>query len=99
MGFEGQSYLAKWSLLGTVIGVVAGLGAALFYYVLEVATELFLVRLGGHTPPLPVGEGGGVGSGVGCDLPPRRHDHRSWRQADRAHRGWFGGRRQALPSG
>ena len=65
-GFEGQSYLAKWALLGTVIGVVAGLGAALFYFALEKATEIFLVGLGHHQPPLPVGEGGVV---AGADVP------------------------------
>ncbi len=58
-GVESQGFLAKWALLGTVIGIVAGLGAALFFFALELATELFLGRLGGYMPPMPVGEGGG----------------------------------------
>ncbi len=57
-GSEGQSFLAKWALLGTLIGLVSGLGAALFFYALETATDLFLVRLAGYQPPLPLGEGG-----------------------------------------
>ncbi len=60
-GSEGQSFLAKWAVLGTVIGVVAGLGAALFFFALEKATQLFLVGLAGYQPPLPAGEGG-IGS-------------------------------------
>jgi hypothetical protein len=30
-GFEGQRYLAKWLFLSTAIGIIAGLGAVLFY--------------------------------------------------------------------
>ena len=61
-GPESTSYLLKWALISTVIGVVAGLGAAAFYFALEQATELLLVGIGGHTPPGPVGEGGTVPS-------------------------------------
>ncbi|HEX6140309.1 MAG TPA: chloride channel protein [Candidatus Limnocylindria bacterium] len=58
-GFEGQAYLAKWAVLGTIIGLVAGLGAALFFLALELATQLLLGDVGGYLPPLPFGEGGG----------------------------------------
>jgi CIC family chloride channel protein len=60
-GFEGQAYLAKWALLSTVIGVVAGLGAALFFWALQLATDVFLGALAGYAPPLPIGEGGVAG--------------------------------------
>ena len=30
-GFESSRYLGKWLLLGTAIGIVAGLGAVVFY--------------------------------------------------------------------
>src|SRR3954451_9919982 len=52
------AYLRKWVLLGALIGVIAGLGAAVFYVGLEVATRVFLETLAGYTPPSPAGEGG-----------------------------------------
>jgi CIC family chloride channel protein len=60
-GFEGQAYLAKWAVLSSIIGVVAGLGAALFFSALQLATQLLLGDAAGYAPPQPVGEGG-VGS-------------------------------------
>ncbi len=59
-GFEGQRYLAKWLLLGSVIGIVAGLGAIVFYLAIQWATELFLGTIVGYMPPAPVGEGAAV---------------------------------------
>jgi chloride channel protein, CIC family len=56
-GFESSRYLAKWLALGTLIGVVAGLGAVMFARAIELATHLFLGDLVGYLPPLPVGEG------------------------------------------
>jgi CIC family chloride channel protein len=64
-GFEGQAYLAKWALLSTVIGAVAGLGAAAFFWALELATDIFLGQGAGYVPPLPIGEGGTSGSPTG----------------------------------
>lgn len=58
LGSENSAYLLKWALISTVIGIVAGLGAAAFYFALEEATRLLLTGIGGHAPPLPVGEGG-----------------------------------------
>ncbi len=60
-GFEGQAYLAKWALLSTIIGVVAGLGAALFFAALQFFTRLLLGDIAGYQPPLPFGEGGTPG--------------------------------------
>ena len=53
-----SSYLAKWSVLGVVIGVVAGLGAIVFYEALVVCTHLFLNVCAGYQVPTPAGEGG-----------------------------------------
>lgn len=63
-GFESQRYLAKWLVLGSVIGAVAGLGAVAFYLAIDWATSFFLSTLVGYTPPSPVGEGAPVLSGI-----------------------------------
>jgi hypothetical protein len=54
-------YLPKWLVLGGVIGVIAGLGAIVFYETLSLATHFFLGVLAGYHPPAPAGEGGGAG--------------------------------------
>lgn len=56
-GFEGTRYLTKWLLLGTAIGIVAGLGAVLFARAIHLATALLLGGIAGYIPPGPVGEG------------------------------------------
>lgn len=56
-------YVRKWLVLGIVIGIIAGLGAVVFYWALTQATQLLLVELGGYTPPSAAGDGGGDGSG------------------------------------
>ncbi len=55
-------YLPKWLVLGAVIGVIAGLGAVLFYEALTLATRFFLAILAGYSPPTPAGEGNSLGS-------------------------------------
>jgi chloride channel protein, CIC family len=57
------SYLPKWLVLSAVIGVIAGLGAIVFYAALQEATRLFLGVLAGYAPPSPAGEGGSGGTG------------------------------------
>ena len=52
------SYLKKWSVLGVVIGAVAGLGAIVFYEALVVCTHFFLNVCAGYQVPTPAGEGG-----------------------------------------
>jgi chloride channel protein, CIC family len=52
------AYLRKWVVLGALIGVIAGLGAAAFFLALELATKFFLGYLVGFTPATPTGEGG-----------------------------------------
>jgi CIC family chloride channel protein len=56
-GFESSRYLAKWLVLSTCIGLVAGLGAIAFYVAIDWATHLFLGQLVGYLPPSPSGEG------------------------------------------
>ncbi len=51
-------YLRKWVLLGGLIGVISGLGAALFFRALQLSTGFFLGFLAGYTPATPIGEGG-----------------------------------------
>jgi len=57
-----SSYLQKWVVLGTAIGIIAGLGTVTFYLALEGAGHLLLEDLGGYVVPRSKGEGGG---GVG----------------------------------
>ena len=62
------SYLKKWIVLGVVIGVVAGLGAVVFYEALVLCTRFFLGVLVGYRVPSPAGEGGSVGSASAARL-------------------------------
>lgn len=45
--------------LSLLVGVVAGLGALLFAWALQAATQLLLVDLGGYSPATTIGEGSG----------------------------------------
>jgi CIC family chloride channel protein len=63
-GFESSRYLAKWLLLGTCIGLVAGLGAIVFFVAIDWATHFFLGQLVGYLPPSPSGEGSPVLRGM-----------------------------------
>ncbi|MFL5302874.1 MAG: chloride channel protein [Anaeromyxobacteraceae bacterium] len=56
-GFESTRRLAKWLVVGSVIGCVAGLGSIVFYGALELASDLLLGRLAGYYPPATAGEG------------------------------------------
>jgi chloride channel protein, CIC family len=63
-GFESSRYLAKWLLLGTCIGLVAGLGAIVFFLAIDWSTHFFLGQLVGYLPPSPSGEGSPVIRGM-----------------------------------
>ncbi len=52
------AYLRKWVVLGAVIGIIAGIGAAVFFWALELSTRFFLGFLAGFQPATPTGEGG-----------------------------------------
>jgi H+/Cl- antiporter ClcA len=51
-------YLRKWLVLGTLIGIVAGLGAVAFFSALDAATSWLLGSIGGYHPAGTAGEGG-----------------------------------------
>lgn len=51
-----SSYLGKWVVVGLLIGIVAGFGAAAFYYLIQFSTDNFLGRITGFYPPNPAGE-------------------------------------------
>ncbi len=51
-----RSYLGKWTVVGGLIGVVAGLGATAFYFGIQVVTNLMLGGITGFFPPNPAGE-------------------------------------------
>ena len=53
-----DSYLTKWSILGVVIGAVAGFGAIVFYEALVLCTHFFLNICAGYQVPTPASEGG-----------------------------------------
>lgn len=55
--FESPRYLLKWLLISAAIGVVAGLGALLFFEAIRFSTDFFLGTLVGYRPPDPAGEG------------------------------------------
>lgn len=55
-------YLQKWLLLGIVIGVVAGLGAVVFYLALRYTSHFLLGYLAGYHLPTPLVEGNSPGS-------------------------------------
>ena len=57
-----SGYLRKWLILGIAIGVIAGLGAVVFYLALKYAGEYLLGDLGGYRPPTAAGDGGDRGS-------------------------------------
>lgn len=51
------SYVKKWLVLGSIIGVVAGIGAVVFIEAVELASRLLLHGVAGYQPPAPIGEG------------------------------------------
>jgi chloride channel protein, CIC family len=55
--FKSPSYLLKWVVVSTSIGIVAGMGAIAFYAAIHLATGFFLGAIVGYLPPNPAGEG------------------------------------------
>ncbi len=53
----GATYTKKWLVLGTLIGVISGLGAVVFFECLKLATHYLIVDLGGYQPGSPHSEG------------------------------------------
>lgn len=59
---EALPYLARWLVLGVVIGAAAGAGAIVFYEALRLGSYVFLDLIGGYRVPTPAGEGNLPGS-------------------------------------
>ena len=59
---KSMSYLSKWLIMASIIGIIAGFGAVVFYEALSLATHFFLTILAGYTVPTPAGEGNIAGS-------------------------------------
>jgi CIC family chloride channel protein len=59
-----SDYLRKWVFLSVLIGIVAGLGAIVFYEAIAQSTKLFLGDIAGVHPPSPRGEGDTVVSSI-----------------------------------
>src|SRR6185436_16839744 len=57
-----SGYLRKWLILGISIGIIAGLGAVVFYLALRYTGEFLLGYVGGYDVPTPASEGGSRGS-------------------------------------
>lgn len=57
---ESPRYLLKWLFISTLIGIVAGIGAILFFEAIQLATVGLLGKLVGYLPPDPAGEGSPV---------------------------------------
>ena len=52
-----QGYLAKWVVVGVLIGIIAGAGAVAFYFAIQNVSNLMLGGITGFYPPNPAGEG------------------------------------------
>ena len=57
-----SGYLRKWLILGVSIGIIAGLGAVVFFLALKYAGEFLLGTLGAYQQPQAISDGGGSGS-------------------------------------
>ncbi len=51
-----DSFLGRWVVAGVAIGVIAGIGATLFLYLIQYVTNYFLGGITGYFPPNPAGE-------------------------------------------
>ncbi|MDA8210178.1 MAG: chloride channel protein [Actinomycetota bacterium] len=60
--FHSYPTTTRHLILAVLVGVVAGLGAILFYEALLVSTHFFLHTLAGYDVPTPTGEGNSAGS-------------------------------------
>lgn len=58
-------YFRKWMILGVLIGIVAGLGAIVFFESIDLMTRLFLGGIVNYTAPVPAGEAATIGSDPG----------------------------------
>jgi CIC family chloride channel protein len=59
------SYVRKWFTVSLLIGLAAGLGSIVFYWLIGEVTRLALGSGAGYFPPLPSGEGTTIYSSIG----------------------------------
>src|SRR5580704_15207217 len=62
LGINRAGYLRKWLTLGIAIGIIAGVGAVVFYLALDYAGRFLLGYLADYQIPQPKGDGGNPGS-------------------------------------
>ena len=65
IGFGQLRPFRHWIIYAVLIGIVTGLGAIAFFWLIEVVTQLFLGQLVGYLPPAPTGEGNRLPSAMG----------------------------------
>ncbi len=51
-----ESYVGKWVITGLLIGIVAGVGAIIFYTLIQLVTGVMLGGIAGFYPPTAAGE-------------------------------------------
>lgn len=56
--WEGATFLRKWGLIGSLVGIGAGAGALALMWCTHLISQGVLVHIVGHAPPQPGGEGG-----------------------------------------
>src|SRR6202051_2135383 len=62
VGINRAGYLRKWLTRGIAIGIIAGVGAVVFYLALDYAGRFLLGYLADYQIPQPKGDGGNPGS-------------------------------------
>jgi hypothetical protein len=55
-GIIQRNYLAKWAIIGVSIGIIAGVDATAFYFLIQFVTNFMLGGITGFYPPNPAGE-------------------------------------------
>jgi H+/Cl- antiporter ClcA len=53
---DGLSHIGRWTFYYVSMGVLAGLGAVVFYYLCQLGMRIFLDFLAGYRPPSSAGE-------------------------------------------
>jgi CIC family chloride channel protein len=54
--FKEFRFFTRWSILGIIIGVISGLGAVLFFFLIQLSSAFLLGYIGGFTVPSSGGE-------------------------------------------
>lgn len=54
--FKELKFFTRWSILGTIIGVISGFGAVVFFFLIQLSSAFLLGYLGGFTIPSSGGE-------------------------------------------